>query len=208
MLVSSCSMNTSPIREPGPSVTGTVVRQSMPAADLHVELRTPDGRLMASTHTADSGGYGIQVDASGAWEIKAVGNLPGDFDSIVFDFAYLAPAREVIPSLDVYAYGGGAIEPADSATAAAPTPIQPLTFQWAMPGRVDPRARVQCLDAAGNLVWLSSWLDTTQVAWNGLENQGAFAGHIATPGSYTWRMKFGFPDSSEGHSPFRSLRLE
>ncbi len=205
--LTGCSRSTAPIREPGPSVTGSVVRQTAPAADLHVELRTPDGRLMASTHTTDSGGYGIQVDGTGRWEIKAVGKLPGDFDSMIFDFAYLAPARVVIPPLDVYAYGAAAIDPADSTAAPTPSPIQPLTFEWTLPARTSPRARVQFFDSGGNMVWLSSWLDTTQVAWNGLGNQGSFTGHLVTPGAYTWRMKFGFPDSSEGHSPYRSLRL-
>ena len=203
-----CSVSTRPIAEPPPSVTGSVQRDAAPAVDLHVELRTLDGRLMASTHTSDSGAYGIQVDASGAWEIKAVGSRPGDFDSVIFDFQFRAAHPQALPPLDVSAYGAQAGLPADSAAAPAPNPIQPLTFTWTMPGRPGSLARVQCFDANGNPVWYSNWVDTTQVLWNGIENQGASQGRIVTPGTYHWRLKYSFPDSSNGHTPPRSLALQ
>jgi hypothetical protein len=66
---------------------------------------------------------------------------------------------------------------------------------------------VQCFDSTGASVWYSSWLDTTEVMWNGLANQGAGAGHFVTAGAYTWRMKFDFPDSSNGHTTYRALTL-
>ncbi len=203
-----CSSKTQDITEPLPSVTGLVQRETAPALDVHVELLTIDGRLITSTHTTSSGSYGIQVDASGTWEIKIVGNRAGDFDNLTRTFQFQAPQIVVMPPLDVYAYGAQAIQPDESTSAPAPSPIQPLTFRWTMPERPGASARVQFFDAAGKPVWYSNWLDTTQVAWNGLANQGAWAGHPAAAGVYTWRMKFGFPDSSEAHTAYRALTLK
>ena len=68
--------------------------------------------------------------------------------------------------------------------------------------------RVQCYDSAGQPIWISIWLDTGQVAWNGIASQGEATGQPVPPGTYTWRMKFSLPDSSEGRTSARSLVLQ
>ena len=203
-----CSSSTRPISEPTPNVSGAVQRQGVPAANVHVELRTPEGRLMSSTHTTAAGSYAIGLDAAGEWEIKAVGIDPDDFSSVNFDFAFQAGHPLVLPTLDIHAYGAAAIQPADSVSVPTPSPIQPLEFEWIMPARASALARVQCFDSTGAAVWYSNWVDTTRVLWNGLVNQGTGAGRFVSAGAYNWRMKFSFPDSSSGHTPYRRLTFD
>ena len=194
-------------RVPIPNLMGSVRRAGSAAAGLRLELRTIEGQVVASTVTTSAGSFGFQVPASGAWEVKVSSERAGDFAAITHPLQYQEPGTEVIAPLDVFAYGAELLEPAADGTAPVPSLLQPLMFQWTLPSLSGVTARVQCFAPTGTLVWNSTWLDADHVAWNGVANQGDSAGHIVAAGTYTWRMKFSLPDSSEGRTATRTLTL-
>src|SRR5262249_37840243 len=100
-----------------------------------------------------------------------------------------------------------AMDPADGVRLPAPNPSQPVTFRWTMPSIPGVMARVQVFDATAKPVWYSPSVQLTEVPWNGLGNQGSYAGTFASPGNYTWRLKSAFPDPSQARVATRSLVL-
>ena len=191
-----------------PNVQGVVLRTTSPAQGLEVDLRTDAGQEVATTTTRRSGSFGFADVTPGTWEIKVSAGGPGDFESVTRGFQLGPdPAPLSLPPVDVHAYGASAIEPVDGASVTAPSFIEPLIFRWTRPDMPGVTAHVQLYDAAGSPVWFSSALQTDQVPWNGLGNQGTYQGQPVGPGQYTWRVKFILPDSSEGRTGSRRLAL-
>jgi len=209
-VLSGCSPDfrdgTGPI-VPVPNVEGAVTRSGSVAPGLLVSLRDSTSQDVAKTVTNASGNYGFGNVASGAWEVKVSGRDPGDYDSVTRAFQLVSPSL-TLPMLDVSAHGAGPTNPADGAAHAVPTPVQPLVFQFnfpsAPPGVI---AHAQVFDSGGKAVWFSGALKIGESAWNGLGNQGGYQGTVATPGSYTWRLKFDLPDSSAAKTAPRGLTL-
>ena len=195
-------------RVPIPNLMGSVRRAGSVAAGVRLELRTTGGQVVASTVTTPAGSFGFQVPASGAWEVKVSSARAGDFDAVTHGLQYPGSGTEVIAPLDVFAYGAELLEPAAGGATPVPSLVQPLMFQWTLPSLSGVTARVQCFTPTGTLVWNSTWLNADHVAWNGVANQGDSAGHVVAAGTYTWRMKFSLPDSSEGRTATRTLTLK
>jgi hypothetical protein len=209
-VLSGCSPDfrdgTGPI-VPVPNVEGAVTRSGSAAPGLGVALRDSSGHDMAKTVTNASGDYGFGNVTSGTWQVKVSGGEPGDYDSVTRDFQLTSPSL-TLPVLDVSANGAGATSPADGVTQPVPTPVQPLVFQFNFPSAPsNATAHVQVFDSAGSPVWYSGSLKIGESAWNGLGNQGGYQGRAATPGAYTWRLKFELPDSSEARTTPRGLTL-
>jgi hypothetical protein len=194
-------------RVPIPDVLGLVRRAGTPASGLQVELRTDGGQEVASMATDRSGGYGFDVPGSGAWEIKVSSGRSDDFDSVTRGFQFQDPGPLSLPAVDVYAYGAAVLEPASDTSVVAPSPAQPLIFRWIRPALSGVAARVQLYDSAGAAVWSSSSLETDQIPWNGIGNQGSYQGQAVTAGQYSWRVKFVLPDTSQARSATRKLTL-
>jgi len=208
--VSACSPNfkdgTGPI-VPIPNVEGAVTRSGSAAPGLEVALRDTSGQNVAKTVTNTAGDYGFGGVTSGAWEVKVSGRMADDYDSVTRDFQLVSPSLS-LPVLDVSAYGAGATDPADGAAQPVPSPVQPVVFQWNFPSAAPGvPAPAQVFDSAGNPVWYSGSLAIGESSWNGLGNQGSYQGRAATPGSYSWRLKFDLPDSSVAKTAPRRLTL-
>jgi hypothetical protein len=209
-VVSGCSPDfrdgTGPI-VPIPNVEGTVTRSGSAAPGVGVALRDSTGHDMAKTVTDASGNYGFGNVTSGLWQVKVSGREPEDYDSVTRNFQLLSPSL-TLPMLDVSAHGAGATNPAAGATEPVPTPLHPVLFQFNFPSAPPGvTARAQVFDSAGKPVWYSGSLKLGESAWNGLGNQGDYQGRVATPGNYTWRLKFDLPDSSEARTALRGLIL-
>lgn len=188
---------------PVPNVEGSVMRSGSAASGLDVSLRDSSGVETAKTVTSASGSYGFGDVAPGGWEVKVSGSMPGDFDSVTRDFALASPSV-TLTSVDVSARGAAASDPANGASLPVPSAAQPLTFQWTFPSVAGATAHVQVFDSQGSPVWSSGSLKVGSSAWDGLGNQGTYQGKAAVPGSYTWRLKFSLPDSSQAKTaPWR-----
>ena len=193
-------------RVPIPNVDGSVLRSGAPAAGLKVALRDSSGVEVAGTVTTLSGYYGFGDVALGTWEVKVSGVSAGDFDSVARDFD-LMDSTFSLRALDIHAYGAALLAPTDGASQPVPSPVQPVTFRWNLPSLPGVAARAQVLDSGGSAVWYSGGLQTSEVGWNGLGNQGRYQGVVVPPGSYNWRVKFDLPDSSQAKTSTRRLVL-
>lgn len=196
-------------RVPIPNLTGNVIREGNAVAGAVVVLRDPtDNSELASSRTDAAGAFAFHAPV-GVWEVKAEGNLPDDFDTItrVVPVPDEQQTTTLLP-MDVFAYQARLLEPAAGASMGAPTPAQPLVFRWEMPSRSTSSARVQVYDGAGVPVWFSSRAPEDSATWNGLGNQSTYVGHLAPAGTYTWRVKFEFPDSTEARVWGRALVLQ
>jgi len=173
---------------------------------LEVDLRTEAGQQVATTTTGRAGGFGFADVTPGTWEVKVSGLRTGDFESAVRTILVDGETM-TIPRVDIYGYGAAALEPGDGATLKAPNPTRPVVFRWVLPDIAGAAARVRLHDSAGNAVWFSQSFQGDSLPWNGLGNQGRYQGTLAPPGSYTWRVKFELPDSSEARVATRRLVL-
>jgi len=197
-------------RAPVPDVEGTVARAASPAVNVEVELRSVTvDTLVFETDSNVQGYFGFAGVPSGLWELRVESDLPGDFASVSREF-YRADTdgRLRIREFDVFAYGARLDAPAIGASAPAPTPFDPMDFHWTPPAVAGAFARVQLVDQAGQDVWTSAVVATDSVTWNGYGTEGTYFGLPIGPGSYQWRVKFDFPDTSEARTERRALRLE
>jgi len=183
-------------RVPIPNVSGSAERDGAAAAALDVAVRDAEGRTVVSAKT-DASGFYLLAAPAGAWELRLKGKLLGDFDSVTRNLVVAGSGEGVsIGPMDIFAYGAATSVPSDSATLALPDPSTPLTFRWSSPARTFSSARVQLFDSASAAVWYSPKAPDSSAIWDGTENQGAAVGSSAPAGTYTWRVKFEFPDTS------------
>lgn len=197
-------------RAPIPDVEGTVSRGTSPAVRLDVELRNVATDIKVfETDTNTDGYFGFVDVPSGLWDLRVESEVPGDFASVSRQF-YRADGdgRLRIPAFDVFAHGARLTAPVIGASRLAPTPFDPLDFHWTPPAVAGVVGRVQVTDQAGLDVWKSPSGAADSVRWNGYGTEGAYFGLPIGPGSYEWRVKFDFPDTSEARTERRALRLE
>lgn len=197
-------------RVPVPDVTGEVMRGGSAADNLDVDLRTVEGAVVVqSTATDARGAYAFYEIEPGDWEIKASGDMAGDFDAVsrVVRTVAVAGIKDV-PRMNIDAMGAALLEPHDSVTVATPNPFQWMTFRFVLPDAEILWARVQVYEDSGVAVWSSDRALDSEVLWNGVGNRGEHEGRIVAPGDYRWRVKFQFPDSMEARLDMRALRLE
>jgi hypothetical protein len=211
LAIAGCSVNVQDgagPHVPVPNVLGMVERAASPAAAIDIELRTSAGQPVSTTTTTRSGSYGFDVTSSGSWEVKISAGKDGDFDAVTHPILFQDPGPLAVPPIDIFAHGAAALEPAPGASVAVPSATQPLTFRWTQPAITGARARVQLFDSQGVAVWSSSWLSASEVPWDGVGNQGTRTGTPTSAGSYSWRIKFSLPDSSEARIATRPLILQ
>lgn len=196
-------------RVPVPNVSGRVERDGVGASGLDVTVRDPsDDSTTADAKTDANGSYVVAVPA-GVWEVKVKGRIPGDFASVIRGFVVSSAGQRVsMDSLDIFAYQAGLVAPADAATLALPSSSDPATFRWSPPRRAITSARAQLYDGSGEAVWFSAKSSDSSAVWDGTGNQGAFTGVDLPAATYTWRVKFDLPDSSEARTPSRTVTFQ
>jgi hypothetical protein len=197
-------------RNPVPNVHGIVLRNSHPAGNLIVELRTiEDAITLAETSTNSEGVFAFADVAAGRWEVKVNGDIDGDFDSISRAFLLEdSMAGAVLEPVDIFSFGAGVLEPADSVSMAAPNPFSTIGFSWKNPDKTLLWARVQLYNSDGAPVWYSSKEPVEQAEWNGLGNRGEYTGELMGAGQYSWRIKYAYSESLEARSDPRDLTLQ
>jgi len=117
-------------------------------------------------------------------------------------------APMTVTTIDISNHGSEMLEPTDGTRAAVPTLFQALTFRWVLPDVKVQYARVQLYNENGAAVWFSTREPVSEVSWNGIGNEGDYDGRPVSAGTYLWRVKIGFPDSSEARLRSRVLNLE
>ena len=192
---------------PVPNVTGTVLRDGRPIAGLRVALRPPDSGTSFGATTTDAGGRFWLYAPDGIWEVRASGVLDGDFSSVTREV--LADSEQVaLAPFELSTQGASLEAPVAGAAVSPPTPGSPLLFEWRGPSRAVQSARVQLYTESNVPVWSSPETQDTSMVWNGLGTEGGYQGHLVPAGKYAWRVKFQFPDSSEGRLRTNSLVIQ
>ena len=197
-------------RVPEPDIEGMVLRGSSPAIRLDVELHdVVRGIKVFDSRSNLYGAFAFAGVRGGLWEVRAEGELPGDFAAVTRQFFRAdGDGRVRLRDLDISAHGAGLVAPAPGAVVAPPTPFDPLDFHWTPPDIAGTAAQVQLEDAAGQNVWRSSLGTVHTVRWYGYGTEGQYQGVPVGPGLYEWRVKFDFPDTTEARTERRPLRLE
>jgi hypothetical protein len=193
-----------------PQLTGTVHRSGTPVAGLRVKIVDDATQVVRDSSFTDGGGrYGFSGIAAGKWMVKVSPSDPGDL-GYVRCFVTLAHdgAAAVIPPFDIAPHGLDLVAPNDSEAASAPTIVTPLTFQWRPYQAAFQWMSVHVEDVAGNGVWVSPSSQGTQAEWNGLGNDGAWAGRTAPPGPYQWRVKARLANGVQAATRVRTLVLQ
>ena len=190
------------------TATGTVRRAGAEAAALGVDLRYPDGTVFLDTQTDELGGYTFGYMEPGAWDVKVSGALPGDFDSISYEFEVGGASDPIeLPEMDVYAYGAQMLLPDDGGTFVKPGFFTPIEFTWTLPDTDVAWARVQFYGAADEIVWSSVKAVSEHVIWNGIANEGGQAGQPIPAGDYTWRIKLELGDLLAARLALRGIHF-
>src|SRR5262245_10967220 len=192
-----------------PNVTGVVVRANQPVASTPVSLRNPQGGAqIARTVTDAAGGYGLHAPV-GVWEVRVAGSGPDDFATVTREFTALDPSVQfALPPLELSAFGSHLDSPVSDAQLTGPTPGQPIAFEWQMPSRPVVSARVQLYASNGEAVWYSAKTTEGSAIWNGLGTEGSQQGRLTGAGTYAWRVKFEWADSSESRLATWALILK
>lgn len=186
---------------PVPNVAGQALRAGAPAGGLDAELRDAETAETVGSTVTQGGRFEFADIPPGHWEIKVSGDDPGDFDSVSRTLL-LANADSLyeLPDFEVWAYGCAVLEPQDGSSLPRPNLFAPLTFRWTLPSGSNREldwVRAYLYTAAGDQVWTSDRILAAEVAWNGIGNEGDFAGLPVAAGAYYWRLKLAFTDSLE-----------
>ena len=196
-------------RVPVPNVSGRVERDGVAASALDVSVRDPnDDSTIADVKTDANGSYVVAVPA-GIWEVKVKGRVTGDFASVTRGFVVSSVGQQVsMDSLDIFAYQAALVAPADAATLGLPNASDPVTFRWSLPRHGILSARAQLYNASGAAVWYSAKSSDSSAVWDGTGNQGTYTGVGLPAATYTWRVKFDLPDSSEARTPSGTVTFQ
>ncbi len=177
-------------RIPVPNLTGTVVRDGVPAFDLKVKLEiAATESLLAEDRTAPDGGYAF-IAGSGEWVLRVGSTRPEDFSRVIVPLRLDRPDSSVqVPPIDVARHEVAPVVPADSTEAPVPGFLSPITFTWSNPLRETRSAQVRVADSTGATIWTSDKLGSETVRWNGLANRGPGSGRAVGAGTYAWALR-------------------
>jgi hypothetical protein len=191
--------------EGAPAVRGVVERAAAPVSGEWVKLYDDQtGALTDSSLTGGGGAYGFGPVPAGEWMVKASSAAPGDLGYVRYIFQGPVSSLEV-PPLDLYAFGFDLLQPADSATVPRPNIFAPLHFAWSPYGAPYRWASARITDTLGVTVWSSAMIPATAADWNGVGNDGAYAGQPVSPGRYLWRVRLHLPNSVHAASRQRQI---
>lgn len=197
-------------RVPIPNVTGAVERAGEEGEDLDVDLRDAQTAVVvAAVETDDDGEYTFSDIGAGRWEVKISGGEDGDFDSVSKVFTLSEDTElAVLPTLDIHGYGMLLQAPTAGGSYPVPSLFSPIEFAWTLPSRSFVSARVQLYDLSGDRVWSSEKAYTETALWNGIGNEGNYAGETVPAGTYYWRVKLELGDETEARTESNALSFE
>lgn len=177
-------------RIPVPNVSGRLVRDDVPVSGESVRLEIAgQDSIVAETRTGDTGYFYFAEVESGGWVLRADSEDPWDFARVTYEFSFLGPDTELVaPDLDLSLKGLVLTNPEEGEARGLPDLFDPVLFQWDFPEGMASRAEARVYDADGDPVWYSAETLDEEVRWNGLGNQGDYAGQTATAGTYQWRL--------------------
>ena len=184
---------------------GVVTRAGNPVPGESVKLyQDPSGALRDSSVTDAQGDYGFGPVPSGQWMAKVSSVAGGDLSYVRYIFQGPSSSLE-LPPMDLFAYGFDLLQPADSAAMPQPSIISPIHFAWSAYGAPYRWASARITDTLGVLVWQSALVPSTSADWNGVGNDGVYAGKVVQPGRYSWRVKLHLPNSVQAASRQRQI---
>ena len=199
-----------PTAPPGQAqITGTVERSGTALAAFKVKLYDDTSGLQVdSTLTDASGAYGFSGVSAGRWMVKVSPVDPADLGYVRYFFTLSAAGQAAsVPRFDVSAHGIDLVTPADSVTLSVPSFASPLHFNWSSYSAPFIWMNARVSDPQDVLVWGSPQGQSTSADWNGLGNDGAYAGAPAPPGTYQWRVKLHLGNGVQAATRVRLLVL-
>jgi len=193
---------------PIPNVTGTLTRHGAPLVDEKVKLRDLSGAEIDSDRTDARGRYEFSGVPAGTWELRVRTDVPGDFETVTVMFDVPESVTVDLPPADVFSFGCDTRDPKDGEALATPSFFQPLEFKWNQPDRSVAWMNARLYDASDQAVWYSTKDVETSALFNGIGNQGPYAGQTIPAGEYWWRLKVGLADSIEATTAPQMVRFE
>lgn len=190
-------------------ISGTVSRSGTPLGGFKVKLYDDTtGLQVDSTVTDASGAYGFSGVAAGKWMVKVSPTDLGDFGYVRY-FLDLSAAGQtaVVPPFDVFAHGLDLLSPADGTDTNPPTFSSPLHFSWSTYQAAFSWMNARLSDAADNPAWASAQGQATSADWNGIGNDGTYAGTVLPAGTYSWRVKIHLGSGVQAATRVRDLIL-
>ena len=190
-------------------VTGTVNRSGTALTGFKVKLYDDaTGVQVDSTFTDAGGAYGFSGVGAGQWMVKVSPTDPGDLGYVRF-FLDLSTAGQAaaIPPFDVSAHGIALAAPSDGATVDPPTFSAPLHFSWSPYQAPLSWMNARISDSLDVLAWASPQGQATSADWNGLGNQGPYAGAPLPAGTYEWRIKLHLGNAVQAATRVRTLTV-
>lgn len=204
-------------REQGPTgppaahdVYGVVYRGAAAASGVKVKLYDDVAGVQRDSVLAGAdGSYGFDGLPAGRWMVKVSGPLPDDLGYVRWFFETASAGQSVaVPPFDIAAHGFDPLTPADLAIAPRPGFSTPLVFRWSAYVAPALWSAVYLDDANGAGAWTSAQVPSTEASWNGVGNQGSYAGRTLGAGRWYWRVKLRFANDVQGASRERALDLE
>lgn len=196
LAVGGCSADLREIvgpRIPIPNVAGRILRDDVPVQSFKVELRDPEtNETRYDDRTDASGVFTLAGVGAGRWVLRADSQESSDWSRCVFEFDVMRPDTVLtLPDIDVSNRGLRIEEPEDGDKESVPSVFDPMEFGWRHEGLTGPvQVRLYEDSDGGRGVWFSNETTATVVRWNGLANQGSFAGRPVPPGAYRWRLRY------------------
>ena len=191
-------------------IIGTVNRAGTSLAGFKVKLYNDTaGAQVDSTFTDAGGSYGFSGVPAGAWMVKVSPTDPGDLGYVRFFFALSTSGQSAtVPPFDVSAHGIALSAPSDGASLVQPTFSSPLRFSWTSYQAPLSWMNARISDTQDVLAWASPQGQATTADWNGLGNQGSYAGAAVPAGTYQWRVKLHLGNAVQAATRVRTLILQ
>jgi len=211
LALSGCGREKAPTAPGGQAqVTGTVSRAGTPLAAFKVKLYDDvTGAQVESTFTDASGAYGFSGIPAGKWMVKVSPIDPGDLGYVRYFLDFAASGQTaVVPAFDVSAHGIALATPADQASTSPPSFSSPLRFSWSSYQAPLSWMNARLSDTQDVLAWASPQGQATSADWNGMGNDGPYAGAAVPPGTYGWRVKLHLGNGVQAATRVRVLTLQ
>jgi hypothetical protein len=167
-----------------------------------------EGVQVDSAYTDETGAYGFSNVRAGRWMVKVSPPGSDDLEYVRFFIDLVADgAPATIPPFDIASHGFDLIAPADGSVEARPSVSSPLRLEWSLYQATYEWTSARISDQANLPVWASSVGQTTHADWDGVGNDGSYAGQPAPPGHYLWRVKIRLPYGVQAATRQRAFRL-